>query len=95
MLKRILPSGLLSALQSTEAVPKDKDLINVRDNLSLAMDSSNDKRGKIIPQQIMNNQSVRVIEKQINNLFQHWKQRVSNTKVDVIEISLKTKIFKG
>ena len=84
MLKRILPSGLLAALESTETAPKDKDLINVRDNLTIAMDmASNENKGKIIPQQIRNNQSVKVIEKQINNLFQHWKQRVSNQKVDV------------
>ena len=83
MLKRIVPSGLIINLQSTESVPKDRDLMNIRDNLTLAMEHNFDKaKGKTIQKQIMNSQSVKVIEKQLNNVLQHWKQRVNATKTD-------------
>ncbi len=89
LLKRIIPAGLFQALFSTEEAPKDKDLLNVRDNLSLAIEHTNEvnqtvraqliNKSKKIQRQIMNAQSVRVIEKQLTNVLQHWKQRVGTT----------------
>jgi len=89
LLKRIIPAGLFQALFSAELAPKDRDLLNVRDNLSLAIEHTNEvnqtarmqliNKSKKIQRQIMNAQSVRVIEKQLTNVLQHWKQRVGST----------------
>jgi DnaJ family protein C protein 13 len=84
VLKRILPVGLLSALQSDEVVPKDRDLINIRNNLQLAMDNAERKQSRILSQNLMNAQSIKVIEKQLNHVLQHWKQRLNtSSKPDV------------
>jgi DnaJ family protein C protein 13 len=79
VLKRILPSGLLSALESDEIVLKDKDLINIRNNLQLAMDNAEKKQNtRLISKSLMNAQSIKVIEKQLNQVLQHWKQRLNS-----------------
>ena len=88
LLQRVLPDGLLQNLYSDEQAPKDKDLINTRDNLSLAIDHDNEtnktikaqimNRGRRIQRQILNAQSVHVIEKQLNNAMKHWKQRIGS-----------------
>ena len=85
MLKRILPAGLLGFLESTEQIPKDRDLMQIRDNLKLAIEQNPEKSRfrANVPQKILNAQSVKVIEKQVNNVLQHWKQRINSTKVDV------------
>ena len=97
LLRRILPAGLIQFLFSNEQAPKDRDLMNIRDNLSLAIEHNTEQnqsakmqiinRGKKIQRQLMNAQSVRVIEKQLNTVLQHWKQRGTSTqptKIDVI-----------
>ena len=86
LLKRILPAGLHQYLHSAEVAPKDRNLMSVRDNLSLAIEHTNElnqttkmqiiNKSKKIQRQILNAQSVRVIEKQLTNVLQHWKQRV-------------------
>ncbi|CAF0754857.1 unnamed protein product [Brachionus calyciflorus] len=86
LLSRILPSGLLQSLYSDEKAPKDKDLLNIRDNLTMAIDHTNEvsstaknqiiNKSRRIQRQILNAQSVKVIEKQLNNVLSHWKQRV-------------------
>jgi DnaJ family protein C protein 13 len=88
LLQRVLPDGLLQNLYSEEVAPKDKDLINTRDNLSLAIDHDNEtnktikaqilNRGRKIQRQILNAESVHVIEKQLNNALKHWKQRIGS-----------------
>lgn len=87
LLHRILPAGLILNLYSNEQAPKDKDLLALRDNLSMAIDHNNElnqttkqqiiNKGRRIQKQILNAQSVKLIEKQLNNVMQHWRQRVS------------------
>lgn len=93
MLKRILPNGLLDFLESDEKVPlgRDRDLINTRDNLALAMEHASNSNDGLMKnkhiQQLMNTQSVRVIEKQLNSLLQHWKQRIRIDQTNSVEKS--------
>lgn len=96
LLGRILPPGLLQYLYSNEKAPKDRDLMNIRDNLTLAIEHNNEQnqttkaqiinKSRKIQRQILNTQSAKVIEKQLNNVLQHWKQRVgtpNQTKAEV------------
>ena len=86
LLQRIFPAGLIYHLSSSEQAPKDRDLLNLRDNLTLAIEHNNEvnqstkqqiiNRGRKIQKQILNAQSVKMIEKQLGNVLQHWKQRV-------------------
>ncbi|XP_054717127.1 dnaJ homolog subfamily C member 13-like [Uloborus diversus] len=70
LLKRILPSGLLTHLDSTEKVPgKCIDYINVRDNLKIALDQSQ-RNMKQLPA------SLQVLEKHLENVLQHWRTRI-------------------
>ncbi len=88
LMERILPDGLLQSLSSTEKAPKDKDLINTRDNLSMAIEHDNEQnktikaqimnRGRRLQRQILNAQSINLLEQQLSNAMQHWKQRVGN-----------------
>lgn len=88
LLGRILPPGLLQHLYSSEQAPKDRDLLNTRDNLSLAIEHNSEQansakqqiltKSRRLQRQILNTQSVRVIEKQLSNAMQHWKQRVGS-----------------
>ena len=95
MLKRILPAGLLSFLESTEQVPKDMDLMKIRDNLKLAIEQNTEKSRfrANMPQKLLNAQSVKLIEKQMNNVLQHWKQRVSPAKTEVSDCQNHWSVF--
>jgi hypothetical protein len=91
LLRRILPSGLWQFLYSLEKAPKDRDLINIRDNLSLAIEHNTEvnqtkkmqiiNKSKRLQRQIMNTDSVKLIEKQLSNVMQHWKQRVGTNTI--------------
>lgn len=86
LLGRILPKGLLQFLYSSEQAPKDRDLLNIRDNLSLAIEHSNEQtqsakhqlinKSRRLQRQLLNSQSIRVVEKQLSNVMSHWKQRI-------------------
>ncbi|RNA25242.1 dnaJ -like protein, partial [Brachionus plicatilis] len=92
LLGRILPSGLLQSLYSSEKAPKDKDLLNVRDNLSMAIEHTNEvnssaksqlvNKSRRLQRQIRNADSVKVIEKQLSNVMSHWKERVTGINVE-------------
>lgn len=100
LLGRILPQGLLQNLYSSEKAPKDRDLLNIRDNLSLAIEHNNEvsstaknqiiNKSRRLQRQILNAQSVKVIEKQLSNVLSHWKQRVGT-----INIQTKTEVFRN
>ncbi|XP_033101582.1 dnaJ homolog subfamily C member 13-like isoform X2 [Anneissia japonica] len=65
LLKRILPTGLLSYLDCDDKVPeKERDLINIRDNLKMAQNQSKTLSG------------ARLQWQQVENMLLHWKQRV-------------------
>lgn len=65
------PPGLLSYLDSTDKVPViSRDLINIRDNLKIANDQMNKNNKRVIQQ------SLQVIEKQIELVMQHWRARM-------------------
>ena len=97
LLERIIPVGLLQHLDSSEKAPREKDLINTRDNLSLAIEHDNEankstkaqiiSHGRRMQRKLLNTDRVRVIEKQLNSALQHWKQRIASidteTKTDV------------
>jgi DnaJ homolog subfamily C member 13 len=88
LIKRILPVGLYMYLYSSEQAPKDRDLLNTRDNLSLAIEHNNEQnqttkaqlinRSRRLQKQVLNSNSVRLIEKQLSNAMQHWKTRVGS-----------------
>ncbi|CAH1789259.1 unnamed protein product [Owenia fusiformis] len=72
LLKRIMPSGLLQYLDSTDEPPDDDvDRMHVRDNLKLALaDQNKSKRNpqwRIIEKQL---------EKQIDLVLTHWRARI-------------------
>ncbi|XP_063990665.1 dnaJ homolog subfamily C member 13 isoform X3 [Diachasmimorpha longicaudata] len=77
LLKRILPVGLLTYLDSEEKVPDsflEEERLNNRDNLKMAIDhASRNKRG---PQWIAIERQMRVVEKHLENALQHWGARV-------------------
>lgn len=96
LLKRVLPNGLCQFLSSSELAPKDRDLNNIRDNLKLAIEHTNEQnqttkaqiinRSRKIQRQILNAQSVKVIEKQLSSVMQHWKTRVGSTRQAKTEV---------
>ncbi|XP_005092836.1 dnaJ homolog subfamily C member 13 isoform X2 [Aplysia californica] len=68
LLKRILPSGLLTYLDSADDVPmSETDRLHIRDNVKLAQDHFNKNK---------RNQQLLMLEKKIDNLLQHWRSRV-------------------
>ncbi|XP_011314514.1 dnaJ homolog subfamily C member 13 isoform X3 [Fopius arisanus] len=77
LLKRILPVGLLTYLDSEEKVPDsflEEERLNNRDNLKMAIDhASKHKRG---PQWMAIERQMRVVEKHLENALQHWGARV-------------------
>ncbi|XP_054167917.1 dnaJ homolog subfamily C member 13-like [Oppia nitens] len=82
LLKRIIPIGLLNYLDSDEKPPKEAiHSLLVRDNLKLAQNHSlkNTSRLDIIRDI---HPSVRVIERHLDNVFQHWRQRIGIQKKD-------------
>lgn len=79
LLRRILPTGLLLHLDSTEQLTKKGvDYINVRDNLQIAQDQSQKNSRKLqLPQ------SWHVVEKHLENIFEHWRSKMGLPKKDV------------
>ncbi|XP_067952104.1 dnaJ homolog subfamily C member 13-like [Watersipora subatra] len=72
LLKRCMPSGLLTYLESDDEVPeKEKDRMHIRDNVQLATDAFN--KGRKNPQW-------RLIEKQLENVLVHWRARIGMEK---------------
>ncbi|XP_023212063.1 dnaJ homolog subfamily C member 13-like, partial [Centruroides sculpturatus] len=70
LLKRVIPTGLLSYLDSSEQVPEVSiDRINIRDNLRLAQDHALRNMKKAPP-------SWQVIEKHVELVLQHWRSRI-------------------
>lgn len=70
LLRRVVPPGLLSYLDSTDSAPKPSiDHINVRDNLKLAQDHSAKTKRRTPP-------SLQVIEKHVEMFLQHWRSRI-------------------
>ncbi|XP_077997979.1 dnaJ homolog subfamily C member 13-like [Glandiceps talaboti] len=67
LLRRLVPSGLLSYLDSDEDVPLERDLLHVRDNVKVAQDQSNRSHGN--PQW-----------KQVENFLLHWKAKLMQEK---------------
>ncbi|GFN83676.1 Dnaj homolog subfamily c member 13-like, partial [Plakobranchus ocellatus] len=68
LLKRILPSGMLLYLDSTDEVPStEKDRLHIRDNVKLAQDHFNKNK---------RNQQLLMLERKIDNLLQHWRARI-------------------
>lgn len=68
LLRRILPSGLLSYLDSDAEVPThEDDKLHVRDNVKLAQDIQNRNR---------RNPNLVMIEKKVDELLQHWRARI-------------------
>ncbi|KAK7507621.1 hypothetical protein BaRGS_00001556 [Batillaria attramentaria] len=68
LLKRILPSGLLAYLDSTDEVPvNETDRLHVRDNVKLAQDHLNKNR---------RNLQLLMLEKKIDDILQHWRSRI-------------------
>ncbi|XP_024081075.1 dnaJ homolog subfamily C member 13 isoform X2 [Cimex lectularius] len=80
LLKRLLPSGLLAYLESDEIPPKESDdmAIIVRDNLKLAQDHAN-KLAKN-PHLAILEKRYRLLEKHIENTFEHWGARLGKEK---------------
>jgi DnaJ family protein C protein 13 len=74
MLRRILPIGLLNYLESEEKPPKKGIQILERNNLQQAMDLCNKKSTKDVIRDF--HPSVRVIERHVENVFQHWRERI-------------------
>ncbi|KAH3718782.1 hypothetical protein DPMN_061589, partial [Dreissena polymorpha] len=68
LLRRLLPSGLLTYLDSTDSVPvNEEDKLHVRDNLKIAQDQQ-DKNKK--------NPHLQMIEEKVEHVLQHWRARI-------------------
>ncbi|ESP01913.1 hypothetical protein LOTGIDRAFT_180237 [Lottia gigantea] len=68
LLRRILPSGLLAYLDSTEPVPiHEADKLHVRDNVKLAQEHQNKNR---------RNAQIVILEKKVDEFLQHWRSRI-------------------
>ncbi|XP_030062368.1 dnaJ homolog subfamily C member 13 isoform X1 [Microcaecilia unicolor] len=83
LLKRILPSGLLAYLDSTDSVPeKDVDRMHVRDNLKLATDQYG-KSNKVPEWQRLAGKAAKEVEKftkeKIDLVLMHWRDRMGIT----------------
>ncbi|XP_078270124.1 dnaJ homolog subfamily C member 13 isoform X5 [Rhinoraja longicauda] len=80
LLKRILPTGLLAYLDSTESVPeREADRMHIRDNLKIAADQYG-KSGKVPEWQRRAGRAVKEVEKfakdQVDVLLLHWRDRM-------------------
>ncbi|KAK3083199.1 hypothetical protein FSP39_016526 [Pinctada imbricata] len=68
LLRRCLPPGLLSYMDSTDEVPiHETDKLHVRDNVKLAQDIQNRNR---------KNPNLVMIEKKVDEFLQHWRARI-------------------
>ncbi|XP_069681979.1 dnaJ homolog subfamily C member 13 isoform X2 [Periplaneta americana] len=77
LLKRIMPSGLLTYLDSEEKVPDsvlEQEHLNTRDNLKMAQDhASKNKRGQ---HWIAIERQIKYLEKHMENALRHWGDRM-------------------
>ncbi|XP_018613426.2 dnaJ homolog subfamily C member 13-like isoform X1 [Scleropages formosus] len=80
LLKRILPSGLLAYLDSTDRVPeKDVDRMHVRDNVKIATDQYG--QGTKVPEwQRLAGKAAKEVEKfakeKVDVMLMHWRDRM-------------------
>ncbi|XP_044264022.1 dnaJ homolog subfamily C member 13 [Tribolium madens] len=81
LLKRIMPTGLISFLDSEDKVPEhalEQELLNHRDNLKIAQDHAN--KSKRNPNWIAVERQLKNVEKRVehytNLALQHWGARV-------------------
>lgn len=73
LLSRIMPAGLLDYLHSEDEVPeKEIDRLNTKDNLKLAMDST----------ELRNRANLAA---KIEGLMQHWRSRTQRKRVDDVK----------
>ncbi|XP_055486146.1 dnaJ homolog subfamily C member 13-like isoform X2 [Leucoraja erinacea] len=80
LLKRILPTGLLAYLDSTEQVPeRETDRMHIRDNLKIAADQYG-KVGKVPEWQRRAGRAAKEVEKfakeKVDLLLLHWRDRM-------------------
>nr|XP_014352446.1 PREDICTED: dnaJ homolog subfamily C member 13 [Latimeria chalumnae] len=80
LLKRILPSGLLAYLDSTDPVPeKDIDRMNVRDNVKIATDQYG-KFNKVPEWQRLAGKAAKEVEKftkeKVDLVLMHWRDKM-------------------
>lgn len=74
LLRRIVPLGLLNYLQSEEKPPKKGIQILERNNLQQAMELTSKRSTKDVIRDF--HPSVRAIERHVDNVFEHWRQRI-------------------
>ncbi|KAJ8971338.1 hypothetical protein NQ314_000751 [Rhamnusium bicolor] len=81
LLKRIMPTGLIAFLDSSDKVPAEaleQEMLNHRDNLKIAQDHAN--KGKRHPNWIAVERQLKNVEKRVehytNLALQHWGARV-------------------
>lgn len=75
LLERVVPCGLLSFLDSSDKPPKNAITILERNNLEQAMEQQSNKKS---PTEVIRDfhPSVRVIERHVENVLQHWRERI-------------------
>lgn len=74
LMRRIVPLGLLSYLETDEMPPKRGIQVLERNNLQQAMELTNKKSTKDVIRDF--HPSVRAIERHVDNVFEHWRQRI-------------------
>lgn len=84
LLNAIFPLGLLNFLESTEKPPKDSmNAADSRDNLKIAQDLAYKPVSSI--QKLRDNYpAVRMFERQIEDVFNHWRKRIGFTSANEI-----------
>ncbi|XP_023933252.1 dnaJ homolog subfamily C member 13-like [Lingula anatina] len=79
LLKRIMPSGLLVYLDSTDEVPEhEEDKLHVRDNVKLAQEHQSRGRKFTNPQW-------KLVEKKVETILLHWRAKIGMQKKDTGE----------
>ncbi|KAF5295196.1 hypothetical protein FQA39_LY13201 [Lamprigera yunnana] len=84
LLKRIMPTGLISYLDSQEKVPEsavEQEMLHHRDNLKMAVDHAN--KNKRNPNWVAIEKQLKIVEKQVEHYtalaIQHWGARMGIT----------------
>ncbi|KAB0803499.1 hypothetical protein PPYR_00469 [Photinus pyralis] len=84
LLKRIMPTGLITYLDSQEKVPEsaiEQEMLNHRDNLKMAVDHAN--KNKRNPNWLAVEKQLKYVEKQVEHYtalaMQHWGARMGIT----------------
>ncbi|KAK4884053.1 hypothetical protein RN001_000324 [Aquatica leii] len=84
LLKRIMPTGLITYLDSQDTIPEtalEQEMLNHRDNLKMAVDHAN--KNKRNPNWVAIEKQLRLVEKQVEHYtalaIQHWGARVGIT----------------